>query len=176
MKNILATTALLLGVFFAVGTAAQEIDTDRSVVEFEVGNLWINTVEGTFSGMSGTASFNAQQPDKARFDVCVDAASVNTGNQKRDEHLRSDDFFDVANHPKICIEISNVSPAADGYLAEGTLDMHGVAKNITIPFTATDGHLQGTFTIDRFDYEVGKDTGTFTVDDEVTVTIHCYLE
>jgi len=82
----------------------------------------------------------------------------------------------VAKHPEICFRSSAVQKTPDGYLAKGELTMHGVTKAVELPFTHTDGTLTGTFTVSRLAYGVGVDTGTFTVGEEVTVTITCALK
>ncbi len=170
---------LLLSVLLSMlsSTAiAQTINPSGSGVKFSLSNLGMFTVKGTVDGMKGTVTFRADAPSNARFDVCVDAATINTGNKKRDEHLRTSDWFDVTKHPEICFRSSEVKQTAVGYLAKGELTMHGVTKTVELPFTKTNGKLTGTLTVSRLAFGVGTDTGTFTVGDEVTVTITCDLK
>ena len=157
-------------------TMAQTIDPSGSGVQFRVSNLGMFTVKGTVDGMKGAVSFRADAPTEARFDVCVDAATINTGNNKRDEHLRTADWFDVAKHPEICFRSNAVEKTAEGFLAKGEMTLHGVTKAVELPFAHTNGTLTGTLTVSRLAYAVGADTGTFTVGEEVTVTITCVLK
>jgi polyisoprenoid-binding protein YceI len=157
-------------------TMAQTIDPSGSGVQFRVSNLGMFTVKGTVDGMKGAVSFLADAPTEARFDVCVDAATINTGNNKRDEHLRTADWFDVAKYPKICFRSNTVQTTPEGFLAKGELTMHGETKAVELPFIHTNGILTGTLTVSRLAYGVGADTGTFTVGEEVTVTITCALK
>ena len=157
-------------------TIAQTIDPSGSGVQFRVSNLGMFTVKGTVDGMKGAVSFRADAPTEARFDVCVDAATINTGNNKRDEHLRTADWFDVAKYPEICFRSNAVEKTAEGFLAKGEMTLHGVTKAVELPFAHTNGTLTGTLTVSRLAYAVGADTGTFTVGEEVTVTITCVLK
>lgn len=168
--------ALVFVSFFGITVSAQTIDTEKSIVTFEVDNMWLNTVEGTFSNMSGTVRYSMKNPSSGSFSVCVDAATVNTGNKKRDEHLRTEDFFDVAKHPTICIQSKSISSSPEGLRFAGTLTLLGVTKEISFPFTFSDNTLKGTFQINRSDYGLGNDTGTFAVGEEVEITIECVLK
>ena len=170
--------ALPLGLLLCMNmvVSAQTIDTEKSTVNFEIGNMWVNTVEGTFSNMTGSVSYSLKNPSLSSFAVCVDANTVNTGNTKRDEHLKTDDFFAVATYPQICIVSTKISSSPEGLIFTGTLTMHGVTKVITFPFTYVDQVFTGTFRINRFDYKIGEDVSTFTVDDDVEITIQCVLK
>ena len=160
----------------AVMSKSQTSENAESFVNFSLSNLGLFTVQGTVKGMKGTVIFRSDAHSNARFDVCVDAATINTGNRKRDEHLRSSDWFNVARHPEICFQSSSVKQTAIGYLAKGELTMRGVTKSVELPFTHSEGKLIGTLTLSRLTYGVGVNTGTFTVGDDVTVTITCNME
>ena len=172
VKNILA--GLLLTLMSSMALGQQFIDIDDSKVSFEVANMKFNTVEGTFTGMKGTIEFDPTNLANARMNVCLDASSVDTGNKKRDEHLRKEDFFDVANYPAICFELTSVVNATEGYTATGTLTMHGVTKEVNIPFTFSANTFQGTLSIDRMDYDIGSNGG-FLVGRTVEMEIFCVV-
>lgn len=173
MKLIITTISLILA--FSSVIFAQQIDTKASKITFEITNMKVNTVEGTFTGMKGTVKFNSSDLSNSNFDVCIDAASVDTKNKKRDDHLRTEDFFDVEKHPTICFKSSEIIKTKEGYLTKGKLTMHGVTKTVDIPFTYANETLTGKLNLNRFDYKVGEDTNTFMVDDEVELTIICKL-
>lgn len=154
--------------------AQESINASKSIVNFEVSNMGFKTVEGTFSGMSGLLKFNPEDPVNAVFKVCVDAKTVNTGNKKRDEHLRTDDFFHVEKFPSICIKSKQINKTSNGYTLDGTLIMHGVSKEVSIPFTYSDKTFSGKVTIDRTDFNVGSDGG-FMVGQDVELEIVCVL-
>lgn len=156
---------------FLAQVEAQSIDASSSV-NFKVGNIGISNVKGTFSGMKGSVAFNPAEFANSKFSVCVDAATVNTGNKTRDKDLRSDGFFDVEKYPTICISSTMVEKTDTGFMAKGSLTMHGVTKEVEIPFSYSNKTFTGTFTLLRQDYGVGPG-GTFMVGNEVEITIVC---
>lgn len=155
--------------------ALQPINEQQSKVTFDISNMGFNTVEGSFTGMAGTIQFDENNLANALFDVCIDAATVNTDNEARDKHLRKEDFFDVEEYPAICFASQEFIKTADGYIVKGNLSMHGVTNIIEIPFTFNDNTFSGNFTIQRLDYGVGG-KGGFMVGKEVNVKISCVLE
>lgn len=154
---------------------AQSIDPSASSVTFKVQSLKINNVKGSFSGLTGNVAFNPADPASSKFAVCVDASSVNTGNKSRDKTLRSDSYFDVEKYPTICISSMMVEKVGTGFMAKGKLTMHGVTKDVEIPFTYANKALTGTLTVMRQDFGVGP-SGSFMVSDDVEVSIICVLK
>lgn len=171
--NLLVIAALFFGTFSFVN--AQSIVTEKSMVNFEIGNMKFKTVEGTFSGMKGEVNFNSADISGSNFEVCIDAASVNTGNKKRDDHLRNEDFFHVDKYPTICFESTSITKNGTGFVAKGNLSMHGVTKQVEIPFTYNNNTFTGTLELKRLDYKVGESTGTFMVSNPVEMTITCVV-
>lgn len=168
---------LLSLLFISVFSFAQEINSAESRVDFEIGNMKINTVEGSFSGMEGELFFDPLSLEECFFQVCIDAKSVKTGSDKRDEHLRNEDFFYTEVHPLICFDSNEVrkGEGAD-FLVIGTLNLRGVERKVEIPFRFENNTFVGTLELSRLDYAVGEDTGTFMVDDELSITITCVLK
>ncbi|MEL6534479.1 MAG: YceI family protein [Bacteroidota bacterium] len=166
VTSVLLFTSLSLGY-------AQTIDASNSKVAFEVSNMYVNYVDGTFTGMSGTINFNPQNLSAAKFDVCVQANTVFTDNEERDEHLKNEDFFHVDRYPTICIRSSQISKTSSGYMLKGTLNLHGVTKDIEVPFTYANKTFEGSFEIDRDDYKVGEDYNSFMVGSDIEIDIIC---
>ena len=166
-KGLMAAVA----VFFAMSLQAQTIDTQQSAANFTVKNMrWIE-VEGNFTGMTGDINFNEADLASSSFNVCVDAASVNTDNNARDKHLRNEDFFDVEKYPEICFVSTSISQKGSGFVTKGQLTMHGVTKEVSIPFTYSNGTFKGNLKISRYDYKVGESTGTFMVSEDINLEI-----
>lgn len=158
-------------VFFAMSLQAQTINTQKSAANFTVKNMkWIE-VEGNFTGMKGDIKFDEADLANSSFNVCVDAASVNTDNNARDKHLRNEDFFDVEKYTDICFASTSISKTSKGYTTKGQLTMHGVTKDVEIPFTYSNGTFTGDLKISRYDYKVGESTGTFMVSEDVNLQI-----
>lgn len=172
MKVIINTCiALLLG----VSSFAQTINSNKSVVNFEIGNLGFNIVDGTFKKMTGEVIFNSSELSKANFDVCVESSTVNTRNKKRDNHLKKEDFFDVEKYPKICFKSESITIRAGEYLSKGKLTMHGISKQIEIPFAYVDNTFTGSFTVNRYDYNIGSQTSKMMVSQKVEIEIVCVM-
>jgi polyisoprenoid-binding protein YceI len=173
MKQILILSFLLL---YALKITGQSIDSQASRVEFEIRNMKIKTVDGSFLGMQGTVEFDTTNLDVSRFEVCIDASTVNTGKKKRDAHLRNEDYFHVEKYPTICFSSQSISAGENGFLTHGTLTMHGVTRHVEIPFNFSDNTFTGTLNLNRLDYNVGEGTGTFMVGNEVSVRIICRIQ
>ncbi|PWI31033.1 protein yceI precursor [Flavobacteriaceae bacterium LYZ1037] len=156
-------------------TKAQTIDTSNSKIEFKIKGGLIFNVKGTFKGMEGDFNFNEDDLENSSFDICIDAATVNTDNEKRDNHLRTEDFFYVEKYPNICFTSTSVSANGKDYITTGDLTMHGVTKTIDIPFKFSNNTFRGSFDIERLDYKIGEDTGTLTVGSTADVTIICVI-
>jgi polyisoprenoid-binding protein YceI len=167
-------TLLLLIVLMGNFAMAQYKPVDKgSSVKFEIKNFGISTT-GSFSGLQGTISFDKDHPEDAKFDVSIEANTINTGIGKRDNHLREDSYFDVKKYPRIHFISTKVTRSASGTLTiAGKLTIKGKTKDISFPFTATannDGYLfKGSCSINRRDFEVG---GSSTISDNLTVELN----
>jgi polyisoprenoid-binding protein YceI len=167
---------LILFVIATVNLFAQNytpVDKE-SKIEFKIKNFGFNT-GGSFSGLKGKIHFEQSNLSASNFDVTIDANSINTDNNMRDNHLREDSYFDVKNHPVIHFVSEKVSPSnkSGTLFISGKLTIKKTTKDISFPFTAKetkDGYeFDGEFKINRKDYEVG---GSSTLSDNVTITLH----
>lgn len=176
-QTILTSLLLLLTIS---GLWAQQIDQDQSVVNFSVSNLGINTVKGTISEMEGTVAFNATDLTNSRFDTRVAVKTIHTDNEERDEHLRTEDFFEVETYPAIRFVSSDIKKSGSKYEATGTLTIKDVSKEVTIPFTVEKSGNATTFTgnikVKRKDYHVGETYGSFMVGSDIKVQIVCVVK
>jgi polyisoprenoid-binding protein YceI len=116
-------------------------------------------VSGTFNTLKGDIIFDEHDMGNSKFDVTVNAASINTGNSLKNKHATGTDWLDVAKYPEIKFKSSEIVKKADGYETRGMLYMHGVEKQITIPFTFANNAFSGSFELKRSDYKVGSDHG-----------------
>jgi len=143
-----------------------------SVIQFKIKNLGFN-VTGTLGGIAGQVRFDPAHPEDAAFDVTVDAATINTDNGMRDDHLRGESYFNVQRYPRIRLVSARISPQKKGsYLFTGQLTIKDHAKEVSFPFTAAEAggvyRFLGAFTINRKDFEVG---GFSTISNELEVTL-----
>lgn len=114
---------------------------------------------GVFTGLKGSISFDEKNLGASRFDVTVDVASINTGNGMQNTHAKSAQWFDVEKYPVIKFTSSAISKTAAGYETKGTLDIHGVQKEVTIPFTFQNNTFAGSFDVNRDDFNLNPSNG-----------------
>ena len=157
-------------------TKAQN-EIHSSEVKFEVGNLWVNTVEGSFDGVKGEVKFLPRRPEESYFEVYLEAATIETGNDKRDEHLLTEDFFHVEEHPRISIDSEKIYRLDENeYRLEGTLTIKGISEPFETIFllsdeTATSFTLASEFLVDREKFKLGDSYGGFVIADEIEVRV-----
>jgi len=158
-----------------LGYSQQYTPVDEgSSVQFKIKNLGFNS-GGSFSGLKGIIFFDPEDLSKSKFEVTLDASSVNTDNNMRDNHLREESYFDVKNYPLIRFVSTKVtlSNRKGVYFIFGKLSIKNKTAEISFPFTATlstSGCLfEGEFNINRRDFEVG---GSSTLSDKVVVSLH----
>lgn len=168
---------LLLYILFSMGwpagAQAYKPVHEKSAISFSIKNFG-SAVTGHFSDLEGSLLFDASDPAKSSFKVSLDASSVNTGNRTRDNHLRKEEFFDVAKYPRIRFVSSRITGSKTaGYIVYGTLTIKATSKEISFPFKATpkDGGIlfEGGFSLNRRDYRIGKNS--LVMGDNVTMTI-----
>jgi polyisoprenoid-binding protein YceI len=163
------------------------IDGAHSSPQFSVTHLMISTVRGEFGGISGTIEYDGKSAQSIKADVSIDATSITTHNDKRDAHLKSPDFFDVAKFPTLTFKSKKVVPGAGGaFQLVGDLTMHGVTKEVTLDVSAPSKIIKGmrgesrvaataTGKLNRQDFGVkwnsNLDGGGVVVSDDVAITL-----
>jgi polyisoprenoid-binding protein YceI len=139
------------------------IDTTHSEVGFVARHLMVSKVRGKFESFEGSFS-TGSDPLQSSTEVTVDLSSINTGNEQRDGHLRSSDFFDVEAHSTMTFKSTGVRVDGDRYLLDGDLTIHGVTKPITFnlelngfgadPWGGTRAGFSATGEINRSDFGI----------------------
>jgi polyisoprenoid-binding protein YceI len=109
------------------------IDTSHSGIHFGIRHMVIAKVRGAFERFSGTVELDEANPAASKIAVRIDAASIDTREEKRDAHLRSADFFDVEKYPELTFESTNIEKVEDErYRVTGALTIHGVTKEVVL--------------------------------------------
>lgn len=139
MRKLVSASFLALTLAFATAASAAPatwtIDPSHSEVGFSIRHFF-SKVPGTFDKFSGSVVYDPQKPENSSVKVDIDAVSINTKNEKRDNHLRSEDFFDVAKFPTLTFVSTKVTAAGENKLkVVGNLTMHGVTKPVTLDVT-----------------------------------------
>jgi len=139
-------------------------DTTHSVIGFRASTVLFD-VPGRFDRYHAEISGDPAAPAGAKVRLEIDTASIDTANAKRDTHLKSADFFDAAQYPKIVFTGTSVRRQGDQVVVKGTLAMHGVSREIELPFRAAEGmngagthtwSYRATVPLDRLDYGIGS--------------------
>jgi len=181
---ILAALVLVLGYGAAAAQGTYTIDTVHSNVGFKIRHL-VSKVSGEFTDFEGTIVADFENLDTSSVEFTIQAASIDTKNEKRDDHLRSEDFFNVEKYTEIRFKSSKITRVdEDTFAVDGTLTMRGVAKEISLmvdflgEMSAMGGIRAGyelTTTVNRMDYGVSwnraVEAGGFVLGDDVEVNI-----
>jgi len=177
IKQVLTAIAL-----FCVVTAFGQNYTpadDGSKVRFVIKNFGINT-GGTFEGLAGTITFDPANLANASFNITVDAKTVDTDLEARDNHLRKEEYFDVEKYPKVSFKSTKITTTnKDGYLFMfGVITIKNISKEISFPFkqTSKDGGIlfDGEFKLNRLDFGVGGKS--FSMSDELNVELSIFAK
>jgi polyisoprenoid-binding protein YceI len=164
MKNIFAAIALLI-----VSTAAfsQTKNIGNAKVSFEIKNLGIKT-GGTIGGVQGTIGFDPAALATSKIEATADVNTINTDNSMRDEHLKKEDYFDVAKFPSISMtSVSFKKKSDNSFTGQFNITIKGKTKLVDVPFTYADNTFKGSFKINRKDFAIGGNS--MTMGDEVAI-------
>jgi polyisoprenoid-binding protein YceI len=159
-------------------------DPTHSRIGFVARHAMVTKVRGQFTEYTGSGHFDAEHPENSTIELTINAGSIDTGNDDRDAHLRSNDFFDMDNHPTITFRSTRIQPVQpDVYRVTGHLTVRGTTKPVTIDFeyagSAVDPYgntrigLEGSTEVSRKDFglnwNTALDTGGVLVSDKVTL-------
>jgi polyisoprenoid-binding protein YceI len=186
MLTIVAAIAMS-AILVSTGAAADKfmIDKTHSSIQFSVSHMVISKIKGEFGDYTGSIVYDDKDITKSSFDVTIQVASIDTKDEKRDEHLRKPDFFDASTYPEITFKSKRVEKSGDGFVAIGDLTMRGVTKEISMPFTVagvitdpwgnTRMGASATLKLNRQDYGISfsqkLDNGGLMVGDNVDIEI-----
>jgi len=189
MKKIITSISTIIALAlpaFAFATT-WTIDPDHSNVGFKVKHLMVSNVKGNFDKHTGAVEINDKDITKSKVEVSIDTNSINTNVQKRDEHLRSAEFFDVVKYPKMTFVSKKVAKAGkDKLKVTGDLTLHGVTKEVVLDVEGPSkeskdpwGNIRkgatATTKINRKDFglvwNAALETGGVAVGEEITITL-----
>ncbi len=169
------------------GVTNWKIDPAHSSAEFKVKHMMISNVKGTFAGVTGVLKLSETDPAHAFVDAEIPVATLSTGDEQRDGHLKSADFFDAEKFPTLTFKSTNVNRHAPGaHKVAGELKMHGVTRPVTFdvdgpsepgkdPWGNTRIGLSATAKINRKDFglawNAALETGGMLVGEDVTITL-----
>lgn len=184
-KSLSLCLVILLLPFLAFAADEYKVDPVHSSVNFKVRHMMVGKVRGQFKDFDVTVWGDMADLTKAKVEAVIKVASIDTQNSKRDDHLRSEDFFFVEKFPTITFKSSSVEKKGDDYVLKGTLTMRGVSKQVEIPFEVLGEvkspkgdvriGIEANTKLDRMDYGVKwnrtLDKGGVVVGNEVSVEL-----
>jgi polyisoprenoid-binding protein YceI len=169
---------------------AWEIDGAHTQVEFAAKHMMVTTVRGRFDTFSGSVDLDESSPANSKVEVTIQAASINTGSEQRDGHLRSPDFFDAAQYPTITFASTAVKLlGTDHAEVTGELTIKGVSRPVTLDvtregrFTDLQGKTRESYTIagaiSRKEWgliwNVALENGGWLVSDQIKIAIEAQV-
>lgn len=184
-RNTLVFCLLLTGALLLVpGAAAQKrpyiFDKAHSQINF-VAEAMLVSAHGYFGTFDGDLQINRQDLEDSSLTLTIDANSINTRNEGRDRHLRSGDFFDVANNPNITFVSTKVTKVDDKNISiAGNMTIRGTTKPAVVPVQIAflregDGRFKGTFAISRKEFGITYDSRANPIEDMVTVQFDLHI-
>jgi polyisoprenoid-binding protein YceI len=187
MSRVVSLVSVVLALAAAAVAQAGtwQIDPNHSAAQFSVRHLGVSTVRGAFMKVSGSASYDPADPTKNTVDVSIDASSVDTRVQMRDNDLRSPNFLDVQKYPTITFKSKQVKSSGPGKMQIlGDLTIHGVTKEVTLDVDGPSAPIKDPWgnqrigasastKINRHDFGVNGAPGA--VGDDISITIDTEL-
>lgn len=174
-----------------MAAASYDIDPGHSSAHFSVRHMMIANVKGEFTKVSGTVTFDPENPAASKVEAVIDVSSIHTRDEQRDGHLKSPDFLDAASFPEIRFVSTSVTGDGEGeYKVEGDLSIHGVTKKVTLevegptaeikdPWGNTKAGANASTKIKRKDFgltwNAALDAGGVLVGDDVSITLEVEL-
>jgi polyisoprenoid-binding protein YceI len=182
---LVITAAIALSTSAFAQAKTWKIDPNHSAAQFSVRHMGISTVRGAFTKVSGTVAYDPADPSKTVIDAIIEANSVDTRVEIRDNDLRSDHFFDVAKYPTLTFKSKRVEAVGTGKLkVTGDLTIHGVTKEVVLDVDGPSAPVQdakgnthigasASTKINRMDY--GVSGASTMVGDDIPITLDVEL-
>lgn len=185
MKKVLFALSVV-ALSFNASASGWELDRAHSSVRFAITHLLVSEVDGSFKDFKGVVKAEKEDFSDLNTEFVIQTKSVFTDNQKRDEHLRSADFFDAEKNPTIVFTSSSFEKGKDGkYELKGKLNLHGVEKEVVwnvkysgivkSPYGDTRTGFKAVTTIKRSDFGISPNTPEAVLSDEVEITVNLEL-
>lgn len=179
LKTVATSSALLLSGIATAAPITYSVDPDHTYPHFAISHLGFSTMHGRFNKTEGTIVID-QEAKTGAVDIAISAKSIDTGHKKRDEHLRSPDFLNVEEFPKITYKSTKVTIDGDTATVEGDLTISGTTEPVTLdvsniscgihPFNKKEVcGFEATATIKRSDF--GITYGSPAIGDDMELTI-----
>lgn len=185
MKRLIAALPLLIAGIAHADAVEWKLDSSHTNVGFSVSHLVVSSVDGRFKEATASIKLDDADLTKSQVSVDINATSIDTGDAKRDEHLKSPDFFDAKKFPKLTFKSTKIAKAGAGYKLTGDLTIRDVTKSVTFDATlsapvktpwgnqARAAKISGKIKRGDFGLKWNKalETGGVVVGEEVTIAV-----
>jgi polyisoprenoid-binding protein YceI len=173
MKRIVALIIPLL--ILVSHASAQKANVVKTTIKFQLKNLGVNT-GGSINGLTANMAFDPEKPEASTIEAILDVKSINTDNDLRDTHLRSDEFFDAAKYPTIVMKSASLKhKSGDKYTGQFNLTIKGITKTFEMPFTyitdASTATFKGGLKLNRLDFNIGGKSLVMSNDVSVNIEV-----
>jgi len=172
---------MLIGSSALAQTSTWKLDTNHTQVDFQIRRVPVNTVRGSFNGITGTVTWDEKDPSKCSVEAIIPTASITTNNEMRDKDLKSSNFFDVEKYPTMRFKSTSVTGTPEKLYVTGNLTLAGVTKSVTLEVEGqTEPTKMGTKlilgfaatgTIKRSDFNFASTYPTLILGDKIRFTI-----
>ena len=149
----LVVSVCLLSAFSIDNLLSWQISEDYSI------RFSNSKAKGHFTDFAGTIEYNEENLADSHFDIEIAVSSIKTGNFLKNNHAKGDKWFDAKQYPTIDFTSKEFRKTASGHEVDGILLMHGIEKEVTLPFTFQDNIFAGSFSVDRTDFGIGSTQG-----------------
>lgn len=129
-------------------------------------------VEGVFNTLKGDVTLDQSDLEASKLSFTIDVNSINTGNGMKNKHAVSDKWFDAEKYPNITFKSSKIFKDGDQLKVKGTMEIHGISKEMTIPFSFSNNEIKAKFSVQRLDFKVGTMEGmSKKVSDKISLDV-----
>lgn len=186
LSSILAIPAAMLLLAQTAFASNWDLDASHTQVGFSVRHMTVSNTHGKFNKITGTVALDDKDDTKSVVNIDIDVASIDTDDAKRDEHLRSADFFDAKKFPKMTFKSTKVAKQGENLLVTGDLTIRGVTKSVVLttsalspevkdPWGGTRRGTSATTKINRKDFGIGASTPGVVVGEEISIQLDIEL-
>jgi len=181
MKNFCTTLFFVIFLTCINCVNAQVIDTESSIVNFSANNVVFTKVSGSFAAIEGQANIVEGNLKDSFIDAKLYVQTLNTGNKKRDDHLKDEYYFNAAKYPNITFSSINIQRKYNSYIAKGELTIKDVTKWVSLPFRIegidnTKKRMIGKLQLKRKDFNLGSETSDLLISNKIEIEIDCVVK
>jgi len=153
IKNIILVSSILVLSGFAATSSVNWTISENYEIKFSSST---GNPEGIFKTFSGDVQFDESDLTTSNCQLMIDVNSINTGNGMQNKHAISNKWFDAENYPNIEFQSNKISKTETGYSVNGIMSIHGIDKEMTLPFTFSNNVFKSTFSVNRLDFKIGE--------------------